>query len=119
MPSFDGGPAATPPAVIGSQDVTSGASNGANGNGANGANGAGPTVSDTPANGVQAPDSADGSGPVTVPPSAAPEPRLPIFDSLESDWFRASGKPLPAAPPSLAGRGELAGQGELAGRGGG
>jgi signal transduction histidine kinase len=34
----------------------------------------------------------DGSS-VTVPPSVAPgqEARLPIFDSLESDWFRRSG----------------------------
>jgi signal transduction histidine kinase len=34
-----------------------------------------------------------GDGPVTVPP-VGPEPRLPIFDSLESDWFRRSGTPL-------------------------
>jgi signal transduction histidine kinase len=34
----------------------------------------------------------DGSK-VTVPPSAADQ-RLPIFDSLESDWFRRSGKSL-------------------------
>jgi hypothetical protein len=35
----------------------------------------------------------DGSS-VTVPPSVNPgqEQRLPIFDSLESDWFRRSGK---------------------------
>jgi hypothetical protein len=32
-------------------------------------------------------------GQVTVPPAAA-EQRLPIFDSLESDWFRRSGKTL-------------------------
>jgi len=34
----------------------------------------------------------DGSS-VTVPPSVSPaqEPRLPIFDSLESDWFRRIG----------------------------
>ena len=33
-------------------------------------------------------------GQVAVPPSAAQDQRLPIFDSLESDWFRRSGKPL-------------------------
>ncbi len=36
-------------------------------------------------------DAADGQ--VTVPP-AGQEQRLPIFDSLESDWFRRSGKTL-------------------------
>ena len=36
----------------------------------------------------------DGSQ-VTIPPAvgAAQDQRLPIFDSLESDWFRRSGKP--------------------------
>jgi hypothetical protein len=38
-------------------------------------------------------DAPDGSGQVTVPP-VGPEQRLPIFDSLESDWFRRSGKTL-------------------------
>ena len=38
-------------------------------------------------------DAGDGSGQVTVPP-AGQEQRLPIFDSLESDWFRRSGKTL-------------------------
>jgi hypothetical protein len=45
---------------------------------------------------------ADGSQ-VTVPPAgaAAPDHRLPIFDSLESDWFRRSGKSLsPSAAPA-------------------
>lgn len=39
------------------------------------------------------------AGQVTVPPSASAttDQRLPIFDSLESDWFRRSGKPLSAA----------------------
>jgi signal transduction histidine kinase len=40
-----------------------------------------------PANGDQA------DGQVTVP-SAGQEQRLPIFDSLESDWFRRSGKTM-------------------------
>ncbi len=42
-------------------------------------------------NGVGPGDAADGQ--VTVPP-AGQEQRLPIFDSLESDWFRRSGKTL-------------------------
>jgi signal transduction histidine kinase len=41
-------------------------------------------------------------GPVTVP-AAGPEQRLPIFDSLESDWFRRSGKPLTAPQRGGAG----------------
>jgi signal transduction histidine kinase len=42
--------------------------------------------------GLPAIGGSDGSS-VTVPPSVAPgqEARLPIFDSLESDWFRRSG----------------------------
>jgi hypothetical protein len=46
------------------------------------------------ANGAAGPapgDQADGQ--VTVPPSGQ-EQRLPIFDSLESDWFRRSGKTM-------------------------
>ncbi|MBV9382771.1 MAG: hypothetical protein JO242_19175, partial [Streptosporangiaceae bacterium] len=41
----------------------------------------------------------DGAGQVTIPPVASPaqDQRLPIFDSLESDWFRRSGKTVSAA----------------------
>jgi signal transduction histidine kinase len=37
---------------------------------------------------------------VTVPPVGSPaqDQRLPIFDSLESDWFRRSGKSLGSSP---------------------
>jgi signal transduction histidine kinase len=43
------------------------------------------------ANGAAGPGHSDqGDGQVTVPP-AGQEQRLPIFDSLESDWFRRSG----------------------------
>jgi signal transduction histidine kinase len=35
-------------------------------------------------------------GIVAIPPAAAQDQRLPIFDSLESDWFRRSGKTLSA-----------------------
>jgi signal transduction histidine kinase len=47
----------------------------------------------------------DGSQ-VTIPPSVSPatDQRLPIFDSLESDWFRRSGKPLSAAAAPAAGQ---------------
>jgi hypothetical protein len=42
--------------------------------------------------GSSGPFGSDGSS-VTVPPAAGPaqEPRLPIFDSLETDWFRRIG----------------------------
>jgi signal transduction histidine kinase len=42
----------------------------------------------------------NGMDSVTVPPSASParDQRLPIFDSLESDWFRRSGKTMSSAP---------------------
>ena len=47
----------------------------------------------------------DGSQ-VTIPPtvSSATDQRLPIFDSLESDWFRRSGKPLTSAAAPAAGQ---------------
>jgi hypothetical protein len=41
---------------------------------------------------------------VTVPPPAAHDQRLPIFDSLESDWFRRSGKTVSTARPSQPGQ---------------
>ena len=34
---------------------------------------------------------------MTIPPAAAQDQRLPIFDSLESDWFRRSGKTMGGA----------------------
>jgi signal transduction histidine kinase len=55
---------------------------------------------------VPSPSSGTGSGiggsdgsQVTIPPAvgAPPDQRLPIFDSLESDWFRRSGKPSGSA----------------------
>ena len=86
MPAFTGlGPQA-PQFPIGSQNI-------------HGSDG--PSVADAasaaaggPGGGGQG-DTADGSGQVTVPP-AGQEQRLPIFDSLESDWFRRSGKTLSA-----------------------
>ncbi|WP_187366362.1 sensor histidine kinase [Trebonia kvetii] len=43
---------------------------------------------------------------VTIPPTAGAtaDHRLPIFDSLESDWFRRSGKPLSSNAPAAAGQ---------------
>ena len=45
----------------------------------------------------------DGSQ-VTVPPTVGPgqDHRLPIFDSLESDWFRRSGKSLSSGTEPVA-----------------
>jgi signal transduction histidine kinase len=47
----------------------------------------------------------DGSQ-VTIPASVGPaqDQRLPIFDSLESDWFRRSGKSLSSTAASAAGQ---------------
>jgi hypothetical protein len=83
LPAFGGrGPQAAqlPPSQIGSENVHGGD---------------GPSMADAagPANG-QAADAVDDQGKVTVPPSAGHDQRLPIFDSLESDWFRRSGKAL-------------------------
>jgi signal transduction histidine kinase len=86
LPAF-GGPAKQPPASpIGSQDVhgidgpsAPDAVPAANGHGTDGAEPRGD------------------QGKVTVPPPAAADQRLPIFDSLESDWFRRSGKTLSTA----------------------
>ena len=85
MPAFTGLGSQPPQFPIGSQNiygsdgpsVTDAAST------AHGAAAGGPGHGDAP----------DGSGQVTVPP-VGPEQRLPIFDSLESDWFRRSGKTL-------------------------
>jgi signal transduction histidine kinase len=65
-----------------------GGSAGTTGPGANGGNGLG---------------GSDGSQ-VTIPASAGPaqDQRLPIFDSLESDWFRRSGKSLSSTAASAA-----------------
>jgi signal transduction histidine kinase len=66
-----------------------------------GSAGASPVPSTSPA-GV---GGSDGSQ-VTIPPTvnAATDQRLPIFDSLESDWFRRSGKPLSSAAAPAAGQ---------------
>ena len=88
MPAFTGLGAQAPQFPIGSQNV-------------HGSDG--PSVADAASAAAGGPghgDTADGSGQVTVP-SVGQEPRLPIFDSLESDWFRRSGQPLTAAQRPL------------------
>jgi signal transduction histidine kinase len=57
-------------------------------------------------------DAADGQ--VTVPP-VGQEQRLPIFDSLESDWFRRSGKTLAAQRPQGAQAAQPTAQGTVQG----
>jgi hypothetical protein len=62
--------------------------------------GDGPSAGGRAANGAQETDGATDSGKVTVPAPGVQDQRLPIFDSLESDWFRRSGKSLSAARPA-------------------
>jgi hypothetical protein len=49
---------------------------------------------------VTAPPNGGSDGVMVPPPAGSPaqDQRLPIFDSLESDWFRRSGKPLGSGP---------------------
>jgi signal transduction histidine kinase len=98
LPSFGGlSPQATPvpQSPVGSQNVYGGdgPSGGVSSGAATVTNGSGNGHGAQPADGPADP------GQVTVPPSPADQ-RLPIYDSLESDWFRRSGKTLsPAHPP--------------------
>jgi signal transduction histidine kinase len=92
LPAFSGlssrGPQ-PPQFPIGSQNV-----HGSDGPSASDA--AGPANGQTggAANGQGTDDPAGDSGQVTIPATAGPVPRLPIFDSLESDWFRRSGQTM-------------------------
>jgi hypothetical protein len=96
MPSFTG---LTPQPGIGGQKV-----HGSDGPSASDAVGL-PTESVKPSAGGPGDKKAAGadSGQVTIPPAAAHDQRLPIFDSLESDWFRRSGKTLTSTPKSAGG----------------
>jgi signal transduction histidine kinase len=86
-------PAQGPQVPIGSQNV-----HGSDGPSASDATGGRPAgVS----NGQGADDAASESGQVTIPPPGQ-EARLPIFDSLESDWFRRSGQTLASTATSSA-----------------
>ena len=95
LPSFGGlSPQAKPipQSPIGSQNV----------HGGDGPGAADPaTVANRGGNGhgSQPADGAADPGQVTVPPPGAANQRLPIFDSLESDWFRRSGRTLSSAHP--------------------
>jgi signal transduction histidine kinase len=99
MPAFGGQGPQAPQFPIGGQNV-------------HGSDG--PSASDTAA--VRSPaaaggdDAAAGSGQVTIPPVAAQEQRLPIFDSLESDWFRRSGQTMSTAPRTPGATGAQAAQ---------
>ena len=63
--------------------------------------GDGPSAGAPAATGVQDSDGPKTEpGKVTVPPPATPDQRLPIYDSLESDWFRRSGTTVSTARPS-------------------
>ncbi len=65
-------------------------------NGTNGADGTnGPDRSAVAAGNGSGADNTGAGSRVTIPP--ATQQRLPIFDSLESDWFRRSGESLTAA----------------------
>ena len=90
LPAFTGLSSQGPQFPIGSQNV----------HGSDGPSAADPaSPAGRPAiatNGQPAEDSAGNSGQVTIPPAGAQEPRLPIFDSLESDWFRRSGQTMTA-----------------------
>jgi hypothetical protein len=91
LPAFGGQvpPQALRIPPIGSQDVRGGD---------------GPSAGGPGANAGQVTDGATDSGTVTVPPSGVQDQRLPIFDSLESDWFRRSGKSLSTARPAAGAR---------------
>jgi len=82
------GPSASGPAN-GSNGGTHGP-NGLPGSVGNGSVASGPD--DAPADSSRADSSR-----VSIPPGSPLEQRLPIYDSLESDWFRRSGHPLTAA----------------------
>jgi hypothetical protein len=77
-----------PQSPIGGQDVRGGDGSGARG----------PAAASV--QGSDVPDSKTEPGKVMVPPPATPDQRLPIYDSLESDWFRRSGKTVSTARPS-------------------
>jgi signal transduction histidine kinase len=63
-----------------------------------------PAPATGPAAGIAGLGGSDGSQ-VTIPAvTAATDQRLPIFDSLESDWFRRSGKSLSSSAAPAAGQ---------------
>jgi signal transduction histidine kinase len=77
-----------PESAIGGQNV----------HGGDGPSAGGPAATGAPGSDGLDPETEPGK--VTVPPPATPDQRLPIFDSLESDWFRRSGKTMSTARTS-------------------
>jgi signal transduction histidine kinase/outer membrane murein-binding lipoprotein Lpp len=74
-----------------------------------GGTGPSPAIPPQPANGLGGPNGADNGVRVPAPAESGHQQRLPIFDSLESDWFRRSGTthattqaPDPGAPVAPA-----------------
>jgi signal transduction histidine kinase len=103
LPAF-GGPSPQTPQIpespIGSQNV-------------HGGDGPSAAAAATAANGSPRTDGAADPGQVTIPP-ATQDQRLPIFDSLESDWFRRSGTTLSTTrPPGTQGAQEVQGGQEV------
>jgi signal transduction histidine kinase/outer membrane murein-binding lipoprotein Lpp len=68
----------------------------------NGFGGTAPARPPVPANGT---NGADGGVRVPEPPENGHNQRLPIFDSLESDWFRRGGGTAPNVPAPATGSG--------------
>ena len=104
LPTFGGpGPQAPqiPQSPISGQDVRGGDGPSAGGTAAG-------------AQGTDDPGQQAEPGKVTVPPPATQDQRLPIFDSLESDWFRRSGKPVSTPRPSPGAQGVQGVQAEQA-----
>jgi hypothetical protein len=90
LPAFSGPPQA-PQSPVGGQDVQ-------------GSDGPSAADAATVANGVASGGPGDpADGQVTVPPPGQVQ-RLPIFDSLESDWFRRSGHTLASPQPAQGGQ---------------
>jgi signal transduction histidine kinase len=87
LPAFGGQVPQAPQSLIVSQHV----------HGGDGPSAGGPVVGVQGSGGL---DPKADPGKVTVPAPATPDQRLPIFDSLESDWFRRSGKTMSTARPS-------------------
>ena len=94
LPSFGGGQ--HPQSPIGGQNVRGG--DGPSASDATGATNAMPAI---PA-GQGSDGAAADPNSVTIPPAATQDQRLPIFDSLESDWFRRSGTSMNATRPQAA-----------------
>ncbi|MDQ2811326.1 MAG: nitrate- and nitrite sensing domain-containing protein [Actinomycetota bacterium] len=101
LPAFTGLSSQGPQFGNGSQDLygTDGPRASDAGSVTNGTNGINGTNGPARPSGIDTGTGADDTGAdsrVTVPPGAQHQHRLPIFDSLESDWFRQSGQPLTA-----------------------